>query len=44
MQLPWLRRQLVIFGSRHKLTANWHFYSYEASGFNELRGSPKRAS
>ena len=31
-----LRRQLVIFGSRHELAANWHFYAYESSGFQEL--------
>jgi hypothetical protein len=31
-----LRRQLVIFGSRQELAANWHFYAYEASGFQDV--------
>src|SRR6266567_5247234 len=30
-----LRRHLVIFGSRHESVANWHFYVYESSGFQE---------
>jgi hypothetical protein len=31
-----LRRQLVIFGSRHELTANWHFYAYGPDGFQDV--------
>ena len=31
-----LRRHLVIFGSRQEMVANWHFYVYESSGFQEL--------
>ena len=30
------KRQLVIFGSENGTTASWHFYVYEASGFQEL--------
>ena len=32
-----LRRQLVIFGTRHDSSINWHFYAYEPSGFQELQ-------
>ncbi len=31
-----LRRQLVIFGSLANQTVTWHFYTYGASGFQEI--------
>lgn len=39
---PTHRRQLVIFGDKQETAVNWHFYVYEATGFQEIRDpSPK---
>ena len=33
------RRQLVVFGDRQETTVNWHFYAYEATGFQEIHNA-----